>query len=260
MAIMALRPRRSGGLSCEWLGAVPASPGARHVVLLSGGQDSATCLRLAALTAGHAEHVTAVSFSYGQRHHEELQAASLIAREMQVRHVVLGVEALGQLGGSALLGEEVIAPEVLGKPNPAQTDSLPNTWVPHRNSVFLSLAAAVASRVAARYLWIGCSQVDFSGYPDCREGFLERKQSEINASESSPDSLDRQIVAPLLFLSKADTFDLANQTAILPLIIAHTRTCYNGDTRKNAWGLGCGLCAACVLRRNGWLEYVSRSK
>jgi len=264
MTIMALNPQKmhstADATELEWLGAGPMVSGARHVVLLSGGQDSATCLRLAILVAGSENHVTAVSFRYGQRHQVELDAAARFASMMGVRQVTLTIEALAELGGSRLLQGGDVAAAALGRPNRQQVDDLPNTWVPHRNSVFLSLAAALASQVAARYLWIGCSQVDFSGYPDCREAFLERKQAEINASESSSHSLDRQIVAPLLFASKADTFSLADKMHILHLIIKETRTCYHGSTTMNPWGRGCGLCAACELRSKGWNEYADRTR
>lgn len=235
----------------------PAFMASRHMVLLSGGQDSTTVLALAVAASGHtSEHrrVSAVSLNYGQRHAVELSAAQKIADHFKVDHYEFDCDLLRQLGGSALLAAEQ-RPALLGSTE--KDEALPNTWVPHRNSIMLSAIAAVAARkhLDASYLWIGCTQVDYSGYPDCRRDFLLLKELEINESEHGGKQLIRQVVAPLLDMSKAQIFAAAAHLGALDVVLQYSRTCYAGSQRVNAWGYGCAACAACKLRAQGYAAY-----
>jgi len=207
----------------------------RAVVLLSGGQDSATCL---AWAKRRFAQVWAMSFDYGQRHRIELEAAARIAGLAGVEaHRVLKVGELADLGGNALTGEATVE-------ETAAPGRLPNTFVPGRNLLFLTLAGAWAWQLGAASLVAGVCQTDYSGYPDCRQGTMEALQEALRRGLDAPDMT---IHAPLMHLTKAQSVVLARDLGALDLL-AHSHTCYNGAVPP------CGRCPACHLRAKGFAE------
>jgi 7-cyano-7-deazaguanine synthase len=221
------------------------------LVLFSGGQDSATCL---AWALSRYDTVETVGFDYGQRHRVELECRE----EFRAKVVdldpawpdrlgpdhMLDLSVLGQVSETALTRNAEIA---------LRSDGLPNTFVPGRNLMFFTLAAALASRRQLRHLVGGMCETDYSGYPDCRDDTVT-----LNLGMGS-----RSVVhTPLMWLDKAQTWSLANTLGgeeLIDLIRAGTHTCYMGEHDKlHDWGYGCGDCPACVLRLNGWREYRSK--
>lgn len=210
------------------------------VLLLSGGQDSATCLWVAKRSF---DDVYPVSFFYGQSHGNELRAAKRVvdlAREDDNggavhRTLELEVSALRSIGGSALTEN--------GDTSAVREDGLPATFVPARNAVFLSLAAAYASKVGAETLMTGVCQTDYSGYPDCREAFILAQEQALSLALGKR----MRILAPLMHLTKADTVRLMLDFGPLAWrALGETVTCYRG--------VSCGTCPACVLRAKGFAE------
>ena len=221
----------------------------RALVLFSGGQDSTTCLAHA-LT--HYAHVETLGFDYGQRHSVELQARQTVLQRLrwQFPHWaarlgpdhVLNVDVIGQIGGSSLTEDVAIA---------MQQDGLPNTFVPGRNLLFMTLAGALAYRRGLQVLVTGVSEADFSGYPDCRDDTMKAMQLALNLG------LERRlrISTPLMWRDKAAVWQLAFELggqALIDLIVQDSHTCYQGTRTPHAWGAGCGQCPACQLRASGW--------
>ncbi|MBF0161529.1 MAG: 7-cyano-7-deazaguanine synthase QueC [Magnetococcales bacterium] len=205
---------------------------ARAVVLLSGGMDSAVCLYQA---KAQGFSLYAISFRYGQRHSLELECATALAAALAVqRHLIFDLSAEA-FAGSALT-------DAIPVPKDGSGVGVPVTYVPARNTVFLSLALAWAETLAARDLFIGVNAVDFSGYPDCRPAFVSAFESLANvATQGGP----YRIHAPLLHLSKADIVRLGVE---LGVDFRRTWSCYDPDRQ----GLACGACAACRLRLEGF--------
>ena len=221
----------------------------KFLVCLSGGQDSATCLLQAVKNYG-TDNVQAVAFDYGQKHSVELTCAQTVAKTLGVNCTVLAMPALQQIGDSALFTDaDVNAPK----------DGLPASFVPGRNIIFLSQAAALAYKLNCGNLVIGVSEADYSGYPDCRENTLQLLESALNAGMET----DLKIVAPLLHKTKAQVWALARQSGGqdgVDLIREQTHTCYNGNREtKHEWGYGCGACPACQLRSRGYAEFIGGS-
>lgn len=219
------------------------------VVVLSGGQDSATCLLLA---VREYKRVHAISFDYGQRHARELVRAAKLAQRFDVPHVAMPMDVLYHIGAGALVDHEQPVSE-----NGGHAD-LPTTFVPGRNILFLSAAAAYAIKVNARDVVTGVCETDFSGYPDCRSSTIAALETAIQLGTDT----DARIVTPLMKVSKADTWALA--ASAHPdgeaIIRDETLTCYHGDTTQHhPWGYGCGKCPACELRSKGWAEWKGRS-
>lgn len=223
------------------------SPKSEHaVVLLSGGQDSITCLGWALMMFAS---VQAVSFNYGQRHASELESAQNVCDEMNIKLEVFETDVLKQLGDSALLteGADVTAAHS-HKPN------LPASYVPNRNAFMLTLAHAYAQKVGATRVVTGVCQTDYSGYPDCRLGFINALERALNAGAESKILID----TPLMFLDKKETFQLAEEIGFLPMVIEHARTCYNGDIEtRHDWGTGCGTCPSCTLKKAGYEQFIA---
>ena len=216
------------------------------VVLLSGGLDSVTCLYWA--KANYA-NVTAVSFNYGQRHNSELNAAKKIAATAQVNHRIIDID-LAQLGGSALTDASLVVP------NAKQTDfsdnqhndSIPITYVPARNTIFLSYALALAEVTQSNAIVIGVNAVDYSGYPDCRPEYIEAFEKMANlATKAGVMGNHLHIATPLLHLSKAEIIKLG---VSLGVDYALTVSCYRADSE----GRACGHCDSCYLRQQGFLQ------
>ncbi|MDI3339698.1 MAG: 7-cyano-7-deazaguanine synthase QueC [Sphaerobacter sp.] len=204
-------------------------PGA--VVLLSGGLDSTTVAYLAR-ASGYA--IYALSFDYGQRHRRELEAAAAVARAVDaVEHRVVRID-LGAIGGSSLTGDGHI-------PTTPEPGGIPSTWVPARNHIFLAVASGYAEVVGAQAVYIGVSQVDYSGYPDCRGEFLAAYQRAADLASKQFVETGRSIpvVAPLLYLSKAGAIQLG---LALGVDYGLTWSCYRGEA------VPCGVCDSCRLR------------
>jgi 7-cyano-7-deazaguanine synthase len=209
----------------------------RALVLLSGGQDSTTCLWWALDRFG-SENVQAISFDYGQRHRVELESAVAVAALAGVPQVCLPIDTFAALGGDALTDAALEVGE-----HTDSGDGLPNTFVPGRNLVFLTYAAAWAWRRRIRNLVTGVAQTDYSGYPDCRAATLAALEEALRLGMET----DIEIHAPLMYLSKRETVELAAALGALDAM-ALTHTCYNASRPP------CGKCPACRLRARGFAE------
>jgi 7-cyano-7-deazaguanine synthase len=226
------------------------------LVLFSGGQDSATCL---AWALERFARVETVGFRYGQRHAIELECR----REVLSALPVLNAEWAGRLGedhlvdvtGLAAISETALTREAeirMGE------NGLPTTFVPGRNILFLTYAAAVAYRRGVRHLVIGVCETDFSGYPDCRDDTIKAAQVALSLG------MDTRFIihTPLMWIDKADTWQLAAELGgqgLVEVIQEQTHTCYLGErARRFDWGYGCGHCPACELRATGWERYRAR--
>ena len=209
----------------------------KAVVLLSGGLDSVTVLS----TAQQNYDCYALSFRYGQRHDVELEAAKKIAKKFEVtEHRILNID-LGQLGGSALTDMDIEVPE-------SPEEGIPVTYVPARNTIFLSYALAWAEVLQANDIFIGVNAVDYSGYPDCRPEYIEAFGKMANlATKSAVEGNKIYIHTPLISLTKAEIIKLGIKHGV---DYSMTVSCYSA----NSQGLACGRCDSCRLRKNGFLE------
>ena len=223
-----------------------STPSQNAVVLLSGGLDSVTCLYWA--KANYA-NVTAVSFNYGQRHDSELNAAKKIAATAQVNHRIIDID-LAQLGGSALTDASLVVPDAKQTDfsDNQHNDSIPITYVPARNTIFLSYALALAEVTQSNAIVIGVNAVDYSGYPDCRPEYIEAFEKMANlATKAGVMGNHLHIATPLLHLSKAEIIKLG---VSLGVDYALTVSCYRADSE----GRACGHCDSCYLRQQGFLQ------
>jgi 7-cyano-7-deazaguanine synthase len=233
------------------------SPSETALVLFSGGQDSATCLAWALQRFARVE---TLGFDYGQRHAIELEC-----RE----HLVDGMKSLGA-DWAARLGEShtLKIPTLAEISDTALTrdvaiaigaDGLPNTFVPGRNLVFLTFAAALAYRRGIRHIVGGMCETDYSGYPDCRDETIRALRTALNLGMNTQFELH----TPLMWLDKAATWGLADElggAGLVDLIREHSHTCYLGERgARHDWGYGCAKCPACALRAKGWRQYVETS-
>ena len=207
----------------------------RALVVLSGGQDSTTCLYWALDRFG-AGRVEALTFDYGQRHRIELDRAGQIAKHAGVVHATLPIDTFAALGGNALTDSGIAVQGATG-------NDLPNTFVPGRNLIFLTFAAAFAWQRGIVDLVSGVAQTDYSGYPDCRRDTIDALEQSLNLGMERTFTLH----TPLMNLSKKETVELAQDRGALNAM-ALTHTCYNGKRPP------CGQCPACQLRAKGFLE------
>ena len=228
---------------------------ASALVLLSGGQDSTTCLYWATRRYGR-ENVSAIGFDYGQRHIEELKCAQAICNDLGVHFEVLALPAVNSITENALTRAEIpvdIASVIATKPKDDGSDLSPvppNTLVEGRNLLFLTYAAIYAKSKEIKTLVTGVSQTDFSGYPDCRDVFIKSANVTLNLGLDYPFVIE----TPLMWLDKAQVWALAQELGVLNVIKEKTLTCYNGIT-----GTGCGNCPACTLRRRGYEGFIKES-
>ena len=227
--------------------------GDQALVLFSGGQDSATCL---AWALERFERVETVGFDYGQRHRIELDCRGRLRegmaalkpawRERLGEDHTVSLAALGEISNTALTRDVAIT---------MAEDGLPNTFVPGRNLVFLTFAAALAYRRGLRHIIGGMCETDYSGYPDCRDDTIKALQVALNLG------MERRFVlhTPLMWIDKRQTWALAENLGgeeLVSLIVEDSHTCYLGERgRRQAWGHGCGECPACKLRAQGWDRY-----
>ena len=209
----------------------------KALVVFSGGQDSTTCLFWAIERFAQVEVVT---FDYGQKHRFEIECAKEIANEHGINHHILNMSLLNQLTSNALTREEIKVEE--------DSDGLPSTFVPGRNLLFLSFAGVLASQIGAKHIVTGVSETDFSGYPDCRDIFIKSLNVTLNLS------MDCSFVihTPLMWINKAQTWELADQLGVFEYVRERTLTCYNGIIAD-----GCGECPACKLRKKGLEDYIN---
>jgi 7-cyano-7-deazaguanine synthase len=213
------------------------------IILLSGGQDSATCLHWA---LARYNRVHALSLHYGQRHAIELDAARKIGKAATT-HIVLDVPSLGALADSALLDPSQPLTASGGLADSEAPAGLPSSFVPGRNMVFLAIASVYAVRMAASAIVTGVCQTDYSGYPDCRRTFIDAM--ELAATLAMPSSCPIEIITPLMDLTKAETVTLARELGLACWeAIGQSVTCYEGLRP------GCGVCPACALRAVGFAE------
>ena len=223
------------------------------LVLFSGGQDSTTCL---AHALQRYERVETIAFDYRQRHSVELDARVVVLRELRIQFPqwahklvedhMLDLAVLGAVSETSLTRDTAFRME---------SNGLPNTFVPGRNLLFMTLAAAVAYRRDLQVIVTGVCETDFSGYPDCRDDTMKAMQLALSLG------MDKRflIETPLMWIDKAATWAMAHQLggqALVDLIVEHTHTCYMGDrVHRHAWGYGCGECPACLLRAKGFVGY-----
>ncbi len=223
------------------------------LVLFSGGQDSTTCLAHA-LT--RYERVETIAFDYGQRHRIELDARLTVLQRLRAEFPawndclgedhLLHLPVLGEISDTALTQDSEIR---------MQADGLPNTFVPGRNLLFLTLAGALAYRRDLQVLVTGVCETDFSGYPDCRDDTIKAMQLALSLGMARRLLIE----TPLMWIDKAATWRLSEAlggSALVELILEHTHTCYLGERgARHAWGYGCGTCPACALRAAGFARY-----
>lgn len=225
------------------------------LVLFSGGQDSTTCL---ALALSRYDRVETVAFDYRQRHSVELQARlqvlAQIKREFPHWAPKLGEDHLLDLAVLGQVSETSLTRDTAFK---MESSGLPNTFVPGRNLLFLTLAAALAYRRDLEVIVTGVCETDFSGYPDCRDDSMKAMQLALSLGMDKRFLID----TPLMWIDKAQTWDLAHRLGgqpLIDLIVEHTHTCYLGDREhRHAWGYGCGSCPACALRAAGHARYTA---
>lgn len=208
------------------------------LVVFSGGQDSTTCLFQAMQQYG-AENVQAITFAYGQRHGIELERAASIAQELGIRQTVLDLSLITAITHNALTDAQAAI----------ETDAqgMPNTFVDGRNALFLLYAAIYAKSQNIRDIFIGVCETDFSGYPDCRQIFVQSMNVTLNLAMA----YDFRLHTPLMYLTKKQTWALADELGVLDYIRTRTHTCYLGVDG------GCHECPSCVLRERGLAEYLA---
>jgi 7-cyano-7-deazaguanine synthase len=225
------------------------------LVLFSGGQDSTTCL---AWALSQFRHVETLGFDYGQRHAIELACRDRLLEGMKALHAdwaaklgeshTLKVPTLADISDTALTRDVAIA---------MRDDGLPNTFVPGRNLIFLTFAAALAYRRGIAHIIGGMCETDYSGYPDCRDETIKA----LNAAVSLGMARGFEFHTPLMWLDKAATWKLAHDLGgvdLVDLIREYSHTCYLGERgARHDWGYGCGECPACSLRARGWREYAA---
>lgn len=223
------------------------------LVLFSGGQDSTTCL---AWALERYERVETIGFDYGQRHRVELDVRPVVLNRLRAEYPrwagrmgddhMIDMKVLGEISETSLTKDVGIAMLESG---------LPNTFVPGRNLIFLTFAAAVAYRRGAKHLVTGVCETDYSGYPDCRDDTIKAMQLALNLGMEARFVLH----TPLMWIDKADTWALAEAIGgerLVEIIRDETHTCYQGDhEHRHSWGFGCGDCPACDLRRSGYERY-----
>ncbi|WP_108652160.1 7-cyano-7-deazaguanine synthase QueC [Dongshaea marina] len=209
------------------------------VVVFSGGQDSTTCL---AQALEQFDEVHAITFDYDQRHKLEIEVAKEIAAELGVKsHKVMDVTMLNELAISSLTRADIEVSHEL------QENGLPDTFVPGRNILFLTLAGIFAYQLGAKTVITGVCETDFSGYPDCRDSFVQAMAKALLLGMD----YELEIKTPLMWLDKAETWALADHYGKLQFVRERTLTCYNGVI-----GDGCGECPACLLRHKGLKHYL----
>jgi 7-cyano-7-deazaguanine synthase len=227
----------------------------KALILFSGGQDSTTCL---AWALDRYDYVETIGFDYGQRHMVELECRQVVLEHVRQEFPVwasrlgedhmLDLALLGQISDTALTQEKAIE---------MHNNGLPNTFVPARNLLFFTFAAAVAYRRGLEVIVGGMCETDYSGYPDCRDNTLKALQVALSLGLDGPMVIE----TPLMWIDKAATWKMAAKlggATLVKIIQDDTHTCYLGNrTTQNDWGFGCGECPACVLRKEGYVRFMA---
>ncbi|MGJ0907617.1 7-cyano-7-deazaguanine synthase QueC [Clostridium botulinum] len=209
----------------------------KAIVVFSGGQDSTTCLFWAKKKY---KEVIAVSFDYNQKHKLELECAKDICKKYNIEHQILDLNLLNQLAPNSLTRQDITVDKSAPK------EGVPNSFVDGRNLLFLSFVAVFAEQRGINAIITGVSQSDFSGYPDCRDVFIKS----LNVTLNLAMDYEFEILTPLMWINKAETWKMAYDLGVLDIVKAETLTCYNGIKAD-----GCGECPACKLRKKGYLEF-----
>jgi len=216
----------------------------KALLIFSGGQDSTTLLGYALQTY---ESVEAITFDYGQKHSIETQQAKKICEMFNVKQHLIDITFFKSIVDSALTSDGDV-----NQSHPRLTH-LPASYVPNRNAMFNTIAHALAQKIGAEVLISGVCETDYSGYPDCRLQFVQAIQ---HALELGSETKIR-IETPLMFKTKSQTFEMAEDYGFLDIVIEYSHTCYNGNRiKRNVWGYGCGECPACIIRKKGFEEFV----
>ncbi len=216
----------------------------RALVIFSGGQDSTTCL---GWSIKKFDYVEAIVFRYGQKHSIEVEQARKIADKLNVKLNEIDISFFGNIVDSALTSNGDI------NVRHSRLKNLPASFVPNRNQMFITISHSLAQKIGCDNLVTGVCETDYSGYPDCRDEFIKSLEKTTNLGSES----DIIIHTPLMWLNKAETFQLAKDVGVLDVVINDSHTCYNGDREYfHSWGMGCGECPACKLRENGYNEFI----
>ncbi len=226
------------------------------IIILSGGQDSFTCLFWALVSF---DEVEAITFNYGQNHEVEIQCAKDLCESLGIKHTIVDISFLKTIVDSALTsGGDVTKRDSRG---------VPGSFVPNRNQLFITLAHSYAQKVGARHLVTGVCQTDHSGYPDCRDQYIKAIEDTTNLGSGYHHSLNTQmnksikIHTPLMWKTKAETFLFARSLGYLKQVVEMSHTCYLGEREElHDWGYGCGQCPAWEQREQGWNEFVENIK
>lgn len=251
------------------------------LILFSGGQDSATCALWARDHFDDDVRFHYIRIDYGQRHSVELEVGSLFLRKMYPEFgakydawcAVMKTVYKERIREEPKMPEPPYTEAVLQMRLPIGKDTdrallehdleikeegrggLPNTFVPGRNLLFLAHAVSYAAAHDCSHIITGVCETDFSGYPDCREQFIQSMEATANLALEGYTKI--KIITPLMHINKATTFEMAELLGALDLIVEHTHTCYKGDrSNRFSWGYGCGKCPACIIRKNGWEEFT----
>ena len=215
----------------------------KALIVFSGGQDSTTCLGWA---KNNYQEIEAISFFYNQKHSIELEKSIEICKIVNIKQTIINIDFLKNLVNSALISNGDV------NKNHQDNNNLPASFVPNRNALFLTLAHSYAQKIKAHDIITGTCQTDYSGYPDCRRDFIDNLEKTLNSGSDT----NIKIITPLMYLTKAETFKLAQNNQCLDLVLDYSHTCYNGSQFKNEWGYGCGECPACLLRKKGFYEFI----
>lgn len=222
----------------------------KAVVIFSGGQDSTTCLFWAFKKYGQ-KNVEAITFIYGQKHEIEIDQSRKICEKYSVKQTLIDMSFLKTVADSALLNN--------GDVNEIKSNGLPASFVPNRNQLFITIAHAYAQKIQAENLITGVCQTDYNGFSDCRIQFIKALEKATNYGAFGHDEPGIEIHTPLMFLTKAETFKLAQEVEALDAVINESHTCYNGNrTKFNSYGFGCDNCPACELRKQGYNEAIEK--
>jgi len=220
----------------------------KAMVVFSGGQDSTTCLLWA---LDKFEEVEGVGFDYGQKHKVEIRCARAICSKLKVPYKVINLSFLDDISVSNLVSSSE------GNVSEAHSlnASLPSSFVPYRNMIFLTLASAYSLKQGASELVTGVNATDYSGYPDCRPEFIASLAKTLGKATDSK-AMEVTIHTPLMKVTKAETFEMAKKLNGLEMIVEMTHTCYKGDHKtRHPWGFGCSDCPSCALRKKGFEEF-----
>jgi 7-cyano-7-deazaguanine synthase len=221
----------------------------KALVIFSGGQDSTTILHWALNNNLRFDKIEAITFDYGQKHSIEIEQSKIICENLEVKQTIIDISFLNTIVESALTSN--------GDVNIINEKGLPASFVPNRNQLFITMAHSYAQKIGASFLIGGMCETDFSGYPDCRQEFIDAIELATNLGSDSNITIE----TPLMYLDKAQTFELAYKGGYLKEVIKDSHTCYNGVRDiLHEWGYGCDDCPACELRKKGYYQFIKNKR